>query len=117
MVKDIQKVQAEIEGDFIALQPEVEKTAIALAATKPEILKKYLTDYSVGHAGAVVARWRSLGEYLITKYNDGYVQDEKGDPLEAGYPEEWLRDVTTLRQGRFKLPTWGDAKAQQDLLD
>ncbi len=117
MVKDIRRAQAEIEGDFIALQPEIEKTALGLAKKDPEVLRKFLTDYSVTHAGDVVARWRSLGEYLITTYNDGYVKDESGEPQEAGYPEGWLQDVTTLRPGRFELPTWGDAKAQKGLLD
>jgi len=117
MVEDIQKVQGEIEGDLLALQPEIEKTAVALAKKDPALMTRYLTEYSLTRTATMMERWRVLGEYLITTYNDGYVKSEKGRPQEAGYPESWLRDVTSSRPGQFKLPTWGDAKGQEELLD
>jgi dipeptidase len=117
MIQDIRKVQGEIEGNLIALQPEVEKTALALAKKNPELLKKYLTDYSVSRGETIVERWRTLGELLITKYNDGYVKDEKNEPQEKGYSDDWLRGVTTNRPGQFTLPVWGDAEKQKGLLD
>jgi dipeptidase len=117
MIKDIQRIQAEIEGNLIALQPEVEKTAVALARKDRALMTRYLTDYSLGRAANVMEKWRALGEYLITKYNDGYVKDEKGSPQEAGYPESWLREVTGSRPDRFRLPTWGKAEGQKELLD
>ena len=117
MIQDIRKVQAEIEGNLISLQPEVEKTALALAKKNPELLTKYLTDYSVSRGETIVERWRALGEYLITKYNDGYVKDEKNEPQEKGYSEDWLRGVTANRPGQFTLPVWGDADKQKGLLD
>jgi len=103
MVPEIQTVQSELEGDFLALQPVVEKTAVDLAKLDPKHMTRYLTDYSVTHAEGVVARWRELGEHLITKYNDGYVQDENGRPREKGYPESWLREVLRSRPNQFRL--------------
>jgi hypothetical protein len=41
---------------------------------------------------------------LITKYNDGYVQDEEGDLQEKGYPESWLKEVIKSRSEQFRLP-------------
>ena len=117
MIRDIQEVQAEIEGELVALQPEVEKTAVALAKKDRSLMTRYLTDYSLTRASTLLERWRALGEYLITTYNDGYVKNEKGSPQEAGYPESWLRDVTSSRPDQFRLPTWGDAEGQEDLLD
>ena len=117
MIKDIQKVQTEIEGNLITLQPEVEKTALALAKKNPDLLKQYLTDYSVSRGEMIVTRWRSLGELLIVKYNDGYVKDEKGEPQEAGYSDNWLRGVGTNRPTQFTLPVWGHAEKQKGLLD
>ena len=38
-----------------------------------------------------VTRWQELGDFLITKYNDGYIQDENHRPREVGYPESMLR--------------------------
>ena len=117
MVEDIQKVQGEIEGDLLALQPEIEKTAVALAKKDPALMTRYLTEYSLTRTATMMETWRVLGEYLITTYNDGYVKNEKGSPQEVGYPESWLRDVTSSRPDQFKLPTWGDTKGQEDLLD
>ena len=47
-------------------------------------MRRYLTDYSVQHAeddGRPLAR--SWASHLISKYNDGYVKDEKGRPREG----------------------------------
>jgi dipeptidase len=117
MIQDIKQVQADLEENLIAVQPEVEKTALALASRDPNLLKKFLTDYSVSRGESIVTRWRALGEALIVKYNDGYVKDEKGDPQEMGYPGDWLGRVTADDPGRFALPTWGDADKQKGLLD
>jgi dipeptidase len=110
MIRDIQAVQADLEGGFLDLQPAVEKTAVELAATDPDLMRRYLTDYSVQHAEAVVDRWTDLGEYLISKYNDGYVKDENGQPQEKGYPEPWLRRVLDAHPDKYRLPDTGDAK-------
>jgi dipeptidase len=106
MKEDIQSVQAGCEGALLAMQPVVEQTALGLAKTDPELMTQYLTEYSVSHAEDVVDQWRKLGEFLICKYNDGYVKDENGSPQELGYPEEWRRDVLGLRPDQFKLPQW-----------
>jgi len=113
MIQDIQLVQAEIEGDFLDLQPAVEQTAAALAAKDPELMRRYLTDYSVQHGESVTRKWRELGEYLMTKYNDGYVKDDRGSPREKGYPESWLRAVLEQRPDQFRLPDDGQKKISE----
>ena len=104
MIEDIQAVQRQLEGDFLAMQDAVEMTAAELAKTDRALMRRYLTAYSITGAENVVTRWRALGEHLVTKYNDGYVQDENGRPQEAGYPETWLRSVLQQRPEQFKLP-------------
>ncbi len=111
MVKDIVKVQQELEGNFFALQPAVEKTAVDMLKTDPARARQLLTDYSVSSGERVYARWKDLAETLFTKYNDGYVQDDKGEPQELGYPEEWLRDVVKARPEQFKLPAQSSAQS------
>ncbi len=96
MIQDIQKVQADLEGNLIALQPAVDKTALSLYKTDPALMRRYLTDYCVSHGEMVVRRWKELGEYLVCKYNDGFVKDENGRPRSVGYPEPWLRKVLQL---------------------
>jgi dipeptidase len=108
MVKDIQKVQSALEKQFISLQPAVEKTALDLHAKKSDLLVGYLTNYSVSLGDMVVKRWIELGEFLITKYNDGYVKDERGRPRGMGYPSKWLKKVLELKPEQFKLPKWGE---------
>ncbi len=112
MIVDIVAVQSDLEGGFLRVQPAVEKTAVELARTDPGAATRYLTDYSVRAGETVVARWRDLGESLITKYNDGYVQSAPGRPEDAGYSAWWLSTVTRLRPGQFALPA-----AQTDSLE
>jgi hypothetical protein len=57
----------------------------------------------VSHAEQVVSEWKQLGESLVTKYNDGFVKNDKGRPEETGYPEEWQREVLKARPDRFRL--------------
>jgi hypothetical protein len=95
----------------------VEETALKLVGEDPALMKRYLTDYSVGQAEMVVERWQDLAGHLITKYNDGYVKDEDGRPQDAGYPEEWLREVVRSRGDHFRLKP-GDASPRDwELID
>ncbi len=103
MVPDIRAVQHELESNFFALQPAIEQTARALYRTDPDLMRRYLTDYCVTHAERVTQRWKQLAEYLIRKYNDGYVQDRPGRAHESGYPESWLRRVIEQRPAQFRL--------------
>jgi len=115
MVQDIRAVQREMEGEFLALQPVVEQTALALYDSDRELMTRYLTDYSVSHAEMVVKRWRKLGEYLVMKYNDGYVKNDKGRPTEKGYDEGWLRKVLQSRPEQLRIRK-KDAKAPESKL-
>lgn len=110
MVQDIQKVQTALEGKFLSLQPAIEKIALELYKTDPKLMVQYLTNYSVSQGEQVVKRWIELGEYLLTKYNDGYVKDDRGRPRGLGYPSEWLKEVLKSKPKQFKLPTWGKEK-------
>jgi dipeptidase len=117
MLPEILAVQSDIEETFLALQPSVEKTAVDISKSDPNLLTRYLTYYSITHAERVVSRWRELGEHLITKYNDGYVKDENGRPQEKGYPETWLREVVKSRPDQFRLPQKKEAVPESKLID
>ncbi len=106
IMPEIRAAQKDIESNLLALQPAVEKTAVELSRTSPNLATRYLTDYSVMHAELTVSRWRALAEHLITKYNDGYVRDPgQQKSLEVGYPEAWLRRVIRERPEQFRIPT------------
>jgi dipeptidase len=99
MIQDVRAVQSELEGGFLARQAAIEDTAAGLARTDPGKMVRYLTEYSVTQAEQVVARWRKLGESLIVRYNDGYINGRS-----LGYPEEWLRRVLRERPLQFRIP-------------
>jgi len=117
MAPEILAVQEELESKFIRLQPAVEQTALELAEKDSALMKRYLTDYSVGQAEMVAERWQELAGHLITRYNDGYVKDEEGRPQDVGYPEEWLREVVRSRGDHFRLKPGDAASSDWELVD
>jgi len=106
MVKDIQEEQSRLENIALESQAAVEKAALELYKSKPELVVRYLTTYWNAHAEYVFKEWIKLGEKLICKYNDGYVKDENGRARGVGYPEEWLRRVIEDRPEQFRLKEW-----------
>jgi dipeptidase len=88
MIQDIEAVQEELEGQFFAMQPGIEAAALKLYDEDPEKAKAFLTNYTKNMAMLALARWRTLADELIYKYNDGYV-----DGKSVGYPTEWLEAV------------------------
>ena len=99
-----EKVQHELEGKFFAEQEENEKAALALYATSPALARKYLTEYCVTQGDMVTARWRKLGEFLIWKYLDGNVRDEKGNVTHPPLPEAWYRAVAQEGGELLRVP-------------
>jgi dipeptidase len=102
MIRDIQVVQRELEGKFLAEQPEVEAAALELYEQAPELAREYLTGYSVEQGQMTVARWRRLGESLIVKYLDGNVRDAQGKVTHPGYPADWYEKVVAETGDHFK---------------
>jgi dipeptidase len=102
MIQDVRRVQGELEGRFLAEQPEIEKAAMKLYADSPAAARDYLTAYSVKTAEGVVARWRKLGEFLLWKYIDGNVRDTQGNVTHPRYREEWYRAIAKDGGDRLK---------------
>ncbi len=106
MIRDVQQVQQELEGRFLAEQPAVDQAAVALYRQSPRLAADYLTDYSVQAGDDVVTRWRKLGEFLLYKYLDGNVKDELGNVTHPGYPDSWYQKVAKAGGDHLKvLPT------------
>ncbi len=93
MIVDVQTVQRELEGRFIAEQPEIDTAALALYKQAPALARDYLTRYSVAQGEMVHARWKKLGEDLLVKYMDGNVKDSQGHVTHPPYPESWYRRI------------------------
>ncbi len=111
MGPEILEVQKELEGEFFTLQPIIEKAALELMENDPDLARSFLTDYSINHAERVVKRWKALGDHLLMKYNDGYV-NEPGENPERGYPQTWLETVVESEPDRFRLAQPEEAETE-----
>jgi dipeptidase len=103
MIQDIQKVQKDIEDLEFNLQPAIEQAALNLMSSNPQMIPVFLTRYCLSTAQMNLDRWWKLADFLITKYNDGYVHDGQGRPREESYPEKWLREEIKKNPEKFAL--------------
>jgi dipeptidase len=103
MIRDIQVVQRDLEGSFLAAQPGVEAAAMALYQQSPSLARDYLTEYSCTTAQNTVARWRTLGEDLMVKYMDGNVKTELNQVTHPPYPDSWYRRIVKERGEILKV--------------
>ena len=93
MIKDVQKVQRELEGKFTADVAGIDAAALKLYKESPKLATDYLTKYSDASANLTINRWKKLGEFLMYKYLDGNVKDELGNVTHPGYPKNWYRNI------------------------
>lgn len=110
MIKDIQKVQHELESKFFNYIPAIDKAANELYKTNPELATEFLSNFSNDQLNIVAKRWKELAEHLVTKYNDGYIKNEKGRAETVGYDEEWFRKVIEDKAHHL-LPVWKNEEA------
>ncbi len=115
MIKDVQKVQKELEDKFVAYTPVVDKAAEMLYNDDKNRAREFLTEYSVNEANNMTKRWKKLGQFLLVKYIDGNIKVEKeGEfvrtkdgmavhPQQPGYPEWWLKAIVKSTGNHFKV--------------
>jgi len=106
MIKDVQKVQKELESTALAKQDSVEQAALQTFKQNKTEGIQLLENYCTQTANHVVEKWRELGQFLITKYIDGYINDKKGSGQSVGYPQEWY-DKAVEDKPSLILPEWG----------
>ncbi|MCD4772983.1 MAG: C69 family dipeptidase [Bacteroidales bacterium] len=100
MKKDIQKVQHKLESKFISDQDSI--TEIALNLNEEERIK-FLTEYSCNQGKLAHKEWVELAEFLIMKYNDGYLKNENGKITSPGYPDEWKQQMINIYPEKFNI--------------
>ena len=103
MIVDVQKVQRELEGGFLAEQAFVEQLALKYYNEAPRLAVDYLTRYSVDLGNSTVQRWKTLGEALLVKYMDGNVKDELGKVTHPPYPQSWYRRIVDDTGDHFRM--------------
>lgn len=115
MIKDVQKVQSELENKYVANLPVVDKAAETLYLANKDQGLRFITEYSVNEANNMTTRWKKLGQYLLVKYMDGNIKREKDgqfertetgmppSPIFAGYPEWWLKAIANATGDNKKM--------------
>ncbi len=115
MIEDIKKVQTELEDKLTASAVAIDQAAKSLYDQNPQLAREFLTDFSMNQAELVVAKWRELGNFLLVKYNDGNLHEEKdgeflrnehGNPAHAkfpGYSAEYYQTIVKDAGDHLKL--------------
>ncbi len=113
MIVDIQKKQSELENNYIAMVPAIDKVALEMYRTNPEKAIQFLTDFSVTQGNNTVNEWKKLYGFLFTKYMDGniktpvpvpdgykYVEPKVNQP---GYSNAFYRNLIKETGDKFKV--------------
>ena len=107
IIKDINAAQDNFETKFLTMQPSIEKAALEMYKTNPELAVEYLTDYSNNQAEKVVSSWRELWKFITVKYNDGYMNDVNvsngRSPKGVGYDQDFLKEVIKSKPGYYDV--------------
>ena len=102
MIKDLQKVQTDLEEGYIA---DVQKFDQRAKGSEGEALEHQLNDFSGRAAERMMKEWNNLDRYLLVKYMDGNIKKERDGRFErtatgqAAFPEqpkyrnEWYRMI------------------------
>lgn len=98
MIQDIMAVAMKFQNKFLAMQPAIEATALALYNQNPALAKTFLTNYSNSQINEVVSTWWDLFDTLAVKYQDGYQGSFSAATgalslRTVGYPQNWLNSV------------------------
>lgn len=112
---DVQKRQQALEQNYQQMQPHVERAAAELYAQSPQKAIYFLTEYSVNQAQMTHASWKELGEFLMVKFIDGNIKQERNGiflenghglpakPGSAGYSEDFYRNIVKETGERLKV--------------
>jgi dipeptidase len=116
VMPDVREVQDALESKFSADVASTDAEALALYKANPDDAIKFLTNYSTETANNTVETWRNLSNFLLVKYMDGNIKQEKegkfleneyGYPLspkQPGYPESYKKQVVEENGARFLIP-------------
>jgi dipeptidase len=110
MVVDIREHQSKYEGLSFAMQPAIESAALQLYNTDPALAVTFLTNYTADVVNRTVAATWEFADFLVTKYNDGYVNNST-----KSYPKEWLDQTdfgSTTMVEDFKDIWYGEYEPQ-----
>jgi len=106
MSADAKKLQKELETKYTTeTATTIDEAAKKLYENDVWKARDYLTNYSVTTAQSTFKQWKKLSEYLLVKYMDGNIKNEKDGkfstsedgypsfPMQPGYDDKWKKSV------------------------
>jgi dipeptidase len=115
-IGDIKNKQNELRDKFEAFTPAIDAAATMLYNKDPKLGLEFITDYSNNTAINTVNQWRELGQFLLVKYLDGNVKQEKDgvflrnewnfpkNPTNPQYPDSWKKSLIDQTGNKFLQP-------------
>lgn len=116
MSADAIKLQKELEGKYIAETTTIDEAAKKLYENDVWKARDYLTKYSLTTAQSTFSQWKKLSEYLLVKYIDGNIKNEKegkfvtnengypAGPKQPGYDDKWKKSVIQDTGNKLLVP-------------
>jgi len=90
IIADIRDRQEELETAELAALAAADEQASSLYREDPGKAADFLTSFCSGNAAAVLDAWKKLGETVISRYSDGFINEPGNMAQTVGYPESWL---------------------------
>ena len=110
MIEDVKAKQANIQkgivDDFRALETSIQ------TINKKKRSEEY-TQFGEDQSKQLLQNWTQLSNFLITKYNDGMVRDEKMRTKTVGYSDDFYRKAIEDDTERI-LPVWKESKENKE---
>ena len=120
MSTDAIKLQKELETKYITeTASTIDEAAKKLYENDVWKARDYLTKYSVTTAQSTFKHWKKLSEYLLVKYIDGNIKNEKDGkfstsedgypvfPMQPGYDDKWKKSVIQDTGSKLLVPAGG----------
>jgi dipeptidase len=116
MSNDALKLQKKLETGFLTETAKVDDEAARLYEQDEKPAREYLTKYSVKTAQNTFNQWKTLSEYLLVKYIDGNIKNEKDGkfatsptgypamPGQPGYSDSWKKSVINETGNKLLVP-------------
>ncbi len=115
-IVDIKMKQNELRDRYEAMIPAIDAAAKVLYENNPKMAADFLTEFSNNTASQLVNDWRDLGNFLLVKYLDGNVKQEKDgeflrnpwgfplNPKHPNYPDDWKKVIIEGTGDKFLVP-------------
>jgi dipeptidase len=98
-IQDVREAQKQFELAAVERTPLIDKAAMELYREDPAKAIKFLTDYCINNANAVINAWWELGDQMLVKYNHLWIYDTKTRKrLPLKFPDWYLKELIKYNQ-------------------